>query len=251
MRVHNQRVFHTVHVATALNACVERILPPDSVVTIFQDAGFEVPFIHEDAVLGESRTGLLLWAAAARESGFDRFRTVLVHPALALTVPQVAREYSRVVAQAPAVIVAEVAGESRAVLVVHAEGNVDVFPCAHVPFAPLGMRSVPEAVRHLRDVVMQGLSLVERGIADEFRNLPWRDWQEEFAGEHRRAGSFFMDSTVEAACFSAVDIHCALRPVLAPLAVEPQELGSLLAQLHTAAHDVVTTTTRESAAQIR
>lgn len=251
MRVHNQRVFQTVLVTTALNTCVARTLPPDSVATIFYDAGFEVPVINDDAVLGEPHTGLLLWAAAAREFGVDRFRTELIHPALTLTVPQVSREHSRVVAQAPAVIVAEVSGESRAVLVVHAEGNVDVFPCAHVPYAPLGARSGAEAVRHLRQVVMRGLSLVERGIADEFRNLPWRDWQEDFAGEHRRAGSFFMDSAAEVACFSAVDIHSAMRPDLAPAAVEPPELGELLAQLHGAAHDVVTTTTRESATPLR
>lgn len=236
--------------ATALNVLVRRSVAPDSIVQGFHDAGLDVPFIHDDTVVNEPGTGLILWASSARTYGFDRFRTVLIHPALVLTVPQVDRAYSRAVAQAPAVVVGEVDGVAHAVLVLHAEGLVEVVPSAHVPYAPLGARSASESIRHLRQVVMRGLSLVEQGIAEDFKQLPWRDWQADFVDTSAGGLGFFTDPHLAKACLSAVDIHSQLRPVLAPRAVEPPELGDLLANLHAAASDVVTTATRESAEPI-
>lgn len=241
------RTLTAVLTATALNALTSRSLPPDEVTTAFDN--MDVPFITEDtSEVAQTHTGLILWASAARKLGITRFRTVLIHPSLRFTVPKTAPSTLSTFATAPAAIIGERAGTSAVVVVPGAEGNTSAYGCAPVPYTPLGAHSAPEAIRHLRQIVLDGLRLVERdpSIATEFRNFPWRDWQEEVADSHAPSG-FFALPAFEAATRAAVDIHEAMRPVLAPATAQPPEFGQLLAHLHQAAADVVTTATRDSA----
>lgn len=252
MQSSDSRVFdsayQSVYLSTALNALVSQTLPPDRCVTGFHEADLEVPFITRDDVVDEPDTGLLLWAAAARKAGLDRFRTVLIHPSLRFTIPKTQVAVRRVLAHTPSVVVAEKAGVSVAVLILGVEGDVSVYACEPVRYRPIGAGSAMEAVRHLRHVVMEGLALVERvpEVTDQFRNMPWRDWQADFTQMDLPSG-FFHSEVLGNAMTAAIRVHADMSPVLAPGTVQPTELGQVLAALHQAAGDVVTTATRDSA----
>ncbi|MYM18970.1 hypothetical protein GSY69_02990 [Brevibacterium sp. 5221] len=239
----------TLLTSLALAALVEHRIAPDHAVSLFADSEEPVPFALADPALGGQPRGLLLWAADARAAGIDGFRCQLVHPSLPYAVPRVDRALARPIARAGAVIVAEAAGTARAVLVLDDEGGFTAAECAPVPYAPLFSASAAEAVRELRQTVMEGLGTVERlgrRAPEAVRGLAWRDWQADMGGPGLRdeLSALLPDPAQAMPLHAALDIHDALSPILAPATLEPPELGHLLARLHPAAADVVATITR-------
>ena len=247
--------FATVLTSIALNALLRRRAAPDTVVEAFANSGLDQPLIVADEVTGaDVPAGLLLWANAARRHGIDRTRTVLIHPSLAYTVPKVAPAVRAGLARAQAVIVAEAAGTSAAVLTVGAEGVTHVWECARVPYTPLTSQSAGEAVRELRQVVMAGLETVEDLAAEidaHVRNFAWRDWQAELTAQRAEAQaagliSLLPDQHTAQTLLTALKIHRAFQPILAPAGIQPPQLGALLADLHARAGEVITAVTRDA-----
>lgn len=242
----------TLLTTVALDAALAGRLSPDDCAQALLDSGFPVPLVLEDAVYAsDPPTGLLLLLPALRAAGVDRLRLSLLHPTFPSPVPRVDRADRRTLARATAVAVSEVRGTAHAVLVLDGEANLRVLACAPVTYAPLDALSVPEAARTLREVVMEGLAVVE-AVGDaapaHLRNLQWRDWQADMSGDAPRAALSALLRRPEHApvLHAALDIHHAMSPVLAPATVEPPEFGAVLARLHAAAAAVVTAVTRDN-----
>lgn len=242
----------TLLTTLAVDAVLDRRISPDDCAQVFLDAGHPVPIVLDDEVFGTAvPTGLLLLIPALRTSGVDRLRISLVHPSLAHSVPRVPRETRRRIAGVPAVAVAERDGHSAAVIVLDAEAGLSVLECASVRYSTLDVVSVAEAARTLREVVMGGLALIEgldTHVPDAIRNLQWRDWQADMSRPAVRGELAALLRTPAHAplLHTAIDIHHAMSPVLAPASLQPPELGAMLHRLHTAAASVVTAITREN-----
>lgn len=242
----------TLLTSLALTAHLGGRLGPDALAQTFLDAELPVPLVLEDEVFdAEAPTGLLLAAPALRAAGVDRVRLALVHPTLPLRVPRVEKEARRAIARSSAVAVAEVRHESRAVLVLDAEANIRILPCARVPYATVDTVSVPEAARALRESVMAALSIVETldaQVPESIRNLQWRDWQADMSDGAARGELTGLLASPEHAIVlhAALDIHHAFSPVLAPASLQPPELGSALDRVHKAAAAVITAVSRDN-----
>lgn len=242
----------TLLTSLTVDAALAGRLSPDDCAQVLLDAGMPVPLVLEDAVYdSDPPTGLLLLLPALRARGVDRLRLALLHPTFPSAVPRVEKSARRTLARATAVAVTESSGVSDAVLVLDGEANLRVLACARVPYAPLDVRSVPEAARTLRETVMEGLALVEAlgdGVPAEMRNLQWRDWQADMSAAAPRAELTGLLARPEQAplLHAALDIHHAMSPVLAPATVGPAEFGDMLARLHRAAAAVVTAVSRDN-----
>jgi hypothetical protein len=242
----------TLLTTLAVNASLDRRLSPDACAQVFLDAGHPVPLVIEDEVYAtDPPTGLLLLIPALRSVGVDRLRIALIHPSLPFTVPRVDKPARRRIARSTAVAIAEVRHTSHSVLTLDGEANVGVFACAPVPYATLDVISVPESARALREVVIDGLELIDglgAAVPTEIRNLQWRDWQADMSAEAQRSelAALLRHPAQAPLLHAALDIHHAMSPILAPAAVQPPELGSLLSRLHTAAASVVTAVSRDN-----
>ncbi|GAA1624468.1 MULTISPECIES: hypothetical protein [Brevibacterium] len=225
----------------ALNHRLSGTRAPDEVSTAFLDAERDVPLIVSDAVLETpSPTGLLLFAAAAQAAGITHARLALHHPSLPHTTPPVAKEDRARVGRHPAPIVLHRGADQVGIMLLGAEANVEVIACRESVYRPVTVETPAEALRRLRLLVMEGLSIVESiDVPEQWRSAPWRDWQEELTATHPLTTLLPLDVDSRA-IFAALDIHARMRTVLAPATLDPPVFGELLARLHPAAADYVT-----------
>ncbi len=97
-----------------------------------------------------------------------------------------------------------------------------------------------EALRRLRLLVMEGLSIIETiEVPEAWRTAPWRDWQADLSDDHPLSTLLPVDADSRAV-YAALDIHDRMRTVLAPATVDPPAFGDLLSRLHPAAAAYVT-----------
>lgn len=227
--------------ALALNHRLAGTLAPDAVSTAFLDANREVPLIVADGVLGtDTPTGLLLFAAAAKASGINHARLALNHPSLPHTTPPVAREDRARVGRHPAPIVLHRGPEQVGIMLLGAEENVEVIACRESVYHPVSVDTPAEALRRLRLLVMEGLSIIETiEVPEAWRTAPWRDWQADLSEDHPLSTLLPVDADSRAV-YAALDIHDRMRTVLAPATVDPPAFGDLLSRLHPAAAAYVT-----------
>lgn len=224
----------------AINHRLRSTLAPDEVSAAFLDDDRDVPLIVFDEVFDTAvPTGLLLFIAEAAAAGITHARLALHHPSLPHTTPPVDKADRTKVGRHSAPIVLHRGTEQAAVVFLGAEANVEVIACRHTVFRPVTVETPAEALRRLRLLVMEGLSLIETlEVPAEWRQGPWRDWQEELSSTHPI--SRLIPSEADArAIYAALDIHDRMRTVLAPATVSPPEFGRLLSQLHPAAADYI------------
>lgn len=246
--------------SVALSARLAGRCSPDDVVHAFESLRAPVPLVVASPWEDEDLpTGLLLWERTLRSRGVERTRLELIHPALPLRVPRMERTARRAVAGAPALGVLESSAGAQAVCALSADGALTAVPCAEVVFSTVDEESAAEAARHLREVVMAGLDLVESSASgagadagEELRGglVPMRDWQAELAGAddspaHEAFAALLPDPQTAHALLTALDIHARFLSVPAPRAVEPAEYGAMLADLHTAAARFAAALSRE------
>lgn len=224
----------------AINHRLRRSLPPDEVSQAFLDADREVPLIvHDEVFHTDGPTGLLLFVAALESSGITHARLALGHPSLPHTTPPVAKEDRLRIGRHPAPIVLHKGTHTAAILLLGAEENVEVIACAETIFHPVTVQTPAEALRRLRLLVMEGLALVESiDVPTEWRQGPWRDWQEELGTAHPLSALIPREADARA-IYAAIDIHDRMRNVLAPATISPPQFGELLSRLHPAAADYI------------
>lgn len=222
--------------ALAVNHRLAGTLAPDEVSAAFLDAGREVPLIVADAVLGtDTPTGLLLFAAAAQAAGITHVRLALQHPSLPHTTPPVDKADRARVGRHPAPVVLHRGAHQTGIMLIGAEENVEVIACRDSVFRPVSVDTPTEALRRLRLLVMEGLTLIESiEVPAEWRSAPWRDWQSDLSDDHPLMSLLPVDADSRA-IFAALDIHERMRTVLAPATVDPPVFGDLLSRLHPAA----------------
>lgn len=226
--------------ALALNHRLSSTLAPDEVSAAFLDDDRDVPLIVSDAVLGTpAPTGLLLFAAEAAAAGITHARLALHHPSLPHTTPPVDKADRTKVGRHPAPIVLHRGTQQLGIVLIGAEANVEVLACRETVFRPVTVETPAEALRRLRLLVMEGLSLIESiDVPAEWREGPWRDWQEELSTSHP-ISRLIPRAADSRAIYAALDIHHRMASVLAPATVEPPEFGGLLSRLHPAAADYI------------
>ena len=224
----------------ALNHRLRSTLAPDEVTSAFLDDDRDVPLIVSDEVFGSSvPTGLLLFAAVAAAAGITHARLALHHPSLPHTTPPVDRTARTQVGRHSAPVVLHRGDEQAAIALIGAEANVEILACQPTVFRPVTVGSAPEALRRLRLLVMEGLNLIETiEVPEEWRQGPWRDWQEELSTLHP-ISRLIPTEADSRAIYAALDIHQRMRTVLAPATISPPRFGALLSQLHPAAADYI------------
>ncbi|MCI4010502.1 hypothetical protein [Brevibacterium sp. ZH18] len=224
----------------AMNHRLRSSLAPDEVSAAFLDDDRDVPLIVADEVFDSSPpTGLLLFTAQAAAAGITHARLALHHPSLPHTTPPVDKADRLRVGRHTAPIVLHRGTQQAAVLLLGAEANVEVIACRETVFRPVTVETPAEALRRLRLLVMEGLTLIETiDVPTTWREGPWRDWQEELSSTHPI--SRLIPSVADArAIYAALDIHDRMRTVLAPATVDPPAFGDLLSRLHPAAADYI------------
>ncbi|GAA1950944.1 hypothetical protein GCM10009689_35100 [Brevibacterium antiquum] len=224
----------------AMNHRLHSSLAPDEVSAAFLDDDRDVPLIVSDEVFGTSPpTGLLLFTAEAGAAGITHARLALHHPSLPHTTPPVDKADRLKVGRHTAPIVLHSGSHQGAVVLLGAEANVEVIACRDTVFHPVTVATPAEALRRLRLLVMEGLNLIESiEVPADWREGPWRDWQEELSLNHPI--SKLIPSVADArAIYAALDIHERMRTVLAPATVAPPAFGDLLSRLHPAAADYI------------
>ncbi len=224
----------------ALNHRLHATMAPDEVTAAFLDDGRDVPLIVADDVFDSGPpTGLLLFAAEIAAHGITHARLALHHPSLPHTTPPVAKADRLRVGRHTAPIILHRGEHQVAVALLGAEENVEVIACADAVYRPVTVGTPAEALRRLRLLVMEGLSIVESvEVPEAWRSGPWRDWQEELGTSHP-ISKLIPRSADGRAIHAALDIHDRMRSVLAPATVAPPEFGALLARLHPAAADYI------------
>ncbi|WP_166971931.1 hypothetical protein [Brevibacterium atlanticum] len=224
----------------AINHRLRSTLPPDEVSAAFLDDDRDVPLIVADEVFDTSvPSGLLLFAAVAAAAGITHARLALHHPSLPHTTPPVEKEARTKVGRHSAPVVLHRGSEQAAVALIGAEANVEIIACRPTLFRPVTVGTSAEALRRLRLLVMEGLTLVETlDVPEDWRQGPWRDWQEELSTTHP-ISRLIPTEADSRAIYAALDIHHRMRSVLAPATVSPPEFGTLLSQLHPAAANYI------------
>ena len=225
----------------AINHRLRSTLPPDEVSAAFLDDDRDVPLIVSDEVFATpAPTGLLLFVAEAAAAGITHARLALHHPSLPHTTPPVDRAARTKVGRHSAPVVLHRGPEQAAVALVGAEADVEIIACRPTLFRPVTVGTSAEALRRLRLLVMEGLSLVESlEVPQDWRQGPWRDWQEELSTTHP-ISRLIPTEADSRAIYAALDIHHRMAGVLAPATVDPPQFGALLSQLHPAAADYIT-----------
>jgi hypothetical protein len=224
----------------AMNHRLRSTLPPDEVTSAFLDDDRDVPLIVADEVFStDVPTGLLLFAAVAAAAGITHARLALHHPSLPHTTPPVGKEARTKVGRHSAPIILHRGDEQAAIALIGAEANVEVIACRPTLFRPVTVGTAAEALRRLRLLVMEGLTLVETiDVPEEWRQGPWRDWQEELSLTHP-ISRLIPTEADSRAIYAALDIHHRMASVLAPATVAPAQFGALLSQLHPAAANYI------------
>jgi hypothetical protein len=226
----------------AINHRLRSTLAPDEVTAAYLDDDREVPLIVSDEVFGTSApTGLLLFIAEAAAAGITHARLALSHPSLPHTTPPVDKAARTKVGRHSAPIVLHRGTEQAAVVLIGAEANVEIIACRPTIFHPVTVTTSAEARHRLRLLVMEGLNLVETvDVPEDWRQGPWRDWQEELSTTHP-ISRLIPTEADSRAIYAALDIHHRMRSILAPATVSPPEFGHLLSQLHPAAANYIMT----------
>src|SRR5690625_7091400 len=146
----------------AINHLLRSTLPPDEVSAAFLDDDRDVPLIVSDEVFATpAPTGLLLFVAEAAAAGITHARLALHHPSLPHTTPPVDRAARTKVGRHSAPVVLHRGPEQAAIALVGAEADVEIIACRPTLFRPVTVGTSAEALRRLRLLVMEGLSLVE------------------------------------------------------------------------------------------